>query len=250
LTKRNLDMRIMIEAAQITVDVDALMAALQADASPRQSPIYKWLDACHDELLAKLGGQRVNWRAFAAYLKKVGLTDGKGREPTASVARNAWHRVKLSRSIGTAGADGAQQTDDEGSYQTSSASPSTIEVLAQDEDAAQSGLAPRGNDYPPGIRALAPESSRDSAPAAHNLPPATPDPAPLSESISWTAKFAAVPPAEIRDLLRSAGGKWDAKRGCWSGTEAQHPINLEAAVKEEGGVLQVWATSNVADHPD
>lgn len=203
--------------------------------------------------------------AFAAHLNKLGLFDGKGGEATASVARNTWHRVKAAHNTGnlggrdvapSAGEPGpasANQNDD-GAQQASCSSSPTTETPSQDEDAAQDARAPSGDDYPPGIRALAAtDSTGDSAPATPDLPKsgssAAPDHAPppslsegehrTNESTSWTATFTAKPPADIIDLLKQNGGEYDGKRACWNGASANDLLSLTSAVKGVDGSLQV-----------
>jgi len=257
--------RSVAEQAQAAADVDALMAALQADDQPRQSPIYRWLDTRHDELLASLGGQRVNWVAFAAHLTGLGLTDGKGAAPTPSVARNTWHRVKSAR-----GAAGSTQSSapsiavpapaladhhgGEADQDRRSTGAPGVEVSAQDKEAAQGGSAHDGVHYPPGIRAVAapdpaPASPGDGAAAdpdslQANLPAASDSASPVSSldgehrsagPVSWTATFATKPPVDILDLLRKNGGQWDRKGVCWSGATVN---DLAATVRSAGGSLQ------------
>ena len=229
----------------------------------------RWLDACHDELLAALGGQRVNWSAFAAHLNKLKLTDGKGGEATASVARNTWHRVKAAhRADSNSAAERAPATGAQalahadqggvGNVQAGGGFSSPLaEVPVEDENADQGAPASGSGDYPPGIRALAaPVSIGDSAPAAPDLPKHSPSAAPdhaptpspsegehhTGESTSWTATFATKPSNDILDLLKKNGGKWDSKRACWSGASANDLSSLTAAVKVVGGSFQSHQT--------
>ncbi len=260
--------RSQAEQAQVAADVDALMAALHAHDQPRQSPIYRWLDIRHDELLASLGGQRVKWVAFAAHLTTLGLTDGKDALPTPSVARNTWHRVKAAR-----GAAGSIQSSapsiavpapapvdhhgGEADQDGRSTSAPGVEVSAQDREAAEGGSAHDGVHYPPGIRALAapdpaPASPGDGATAdpdslQANLPAASDSASPVSSldgehrtagPVSWTAKFPSEPPPGVLKLLRQNGGQFDREHVCWSGATANGLDDFAVTVRSAGGSLQ------------
>lgn len=255
------------ERVQITADVHALMAALQADEQPRQSPIYRWLDIRHDELLANLSGRRVNWTAFAAHLTKLGLTDGKGNAPMSSVARNTWQRVKSARAVASSSKNSAPSTaapaladhhDSEVAQGEHSTNASTGETIIQEVGVALDTRSSSRGDYPPGVRAFAASETTHGSPgddvAADSDSPqsylvaasdraSSMHPSEAHHCIdgvtNWTAAFPKKPPIEVLALVRSSGGKWDKEGNCWGGASANDLNELAATVKAAGGSLQV-----------
>lgn len=76
-------------------EVDRLMAAVEAaNIQSGRSPLYRWLRRHHDELLARLDGERFDWRAFAHGFAKLGLTDRTGKAASPEAARKTWLRVR------------------------------------------------------------------------------------------------------------------------------------------------------------
>lgn len=243
-----------VDQVKISADLDALMEALEANGNSRMSPVYRWLDVRYNDLVVRLGSQRVSWEAFAAHLKGLGLTDGKGDAPTPSVTRNTWHRVKTSR-----GATGSVLSN--GSRKVAPVpvvADQHDDKTAHGSDTTQDDSTLGGSGYPPGVLLLAApvgaevsfgdSESTDAASPRLNPPSASDDvsPSPPSEEehrtsgpVSWTATFTSPPPPDIRDLLRRSGGAWKPKPGCWSGASANGLDDLTASVEAAGGSLKV-----------
>ncbi|MBS0995807.1 hypothetical protein JK207_08795 [Gluconobacter cerinus] len=59
--------------------------------------LTEWLDHHHDELVAHLAGQRVNWPLWLEVFKGQHLVDRRGNPPTVHTARKAWLRVRSRR---------------------------------------------------------------------------------------------------------------------------------------------------------
>lgn len=257
--RRQITARSATERAQVAADVRVLMSALQAGASPRQSPVYRWLDEHHDELLASLGDRRVEWATFAAHLGTLGLTDGKGTVVTGSVARNTWHRVKTAHRASTRGnaedapsagvpmPAHADQGGGGGAQDADGTRSPTAKNPAQDQDAGQSAPAPGGDGYPHGVRPLivpepAPAFVKESALAASDAAPPSSTPSKghsASSDISWTAEFDDMPSHDVRDLLGKSGGRYNRELKRWSGVGHGDLSSLTDAVRKAGGLFQV-----------
>ncbi len=75
----------------------AIQAMKAASRGPRiKSPVYEWLAARHDELVAAFESQPPKWKALAAYLAQGGVKNADGQPPSAATVRTSWLRVEAS----------------------------------------------------------------------------------------------------------------------------------------------------------
>ena len=68
----------------------ALIARSASQGRARLSPLARWLVERHDAFAAMLGQYPASWNAIAAALATIGVTDGKGKAPTAERVRKTW----------------------------------------------------------------------------------------------------------------------------------------------------------------
>jgi hypothetical protein len=59
-----------------------------------RSPLFQWLLAHHDELIASAGGRRMEWTRFCGTFETAGLTAWDGKPVNAATARKTWQRVR------------------------------------------------------------------------------------------------------------------------------------------------------------
>jgi hypothetical protein len=59
-----------------------------------RSSLFWWMVEHHDELVTAANGRRMQWRAFCARLRDLGLTDRTGKPASAKVARLTWFRAR------------------------------------------------------------------------------------------------------------------------------------------------------------
>lgn len=71
-----------------------VLAALRTYGGPGRSPLYRWMRRHHDTLAAAFAETPPAWGPLAAELAAVGLTDARGKPPTAASARQTWYRVR------------------------------------------------------------------------------------------------------------------------------------------------------------
>ncbi len=62
--------------------------------SDARSPLFWWMVAHHDEIIAAAAGERIRWAAFCAEAARLGLTDTRGRPPTERNARETWRQAR------------------------------------------------------------------------------------------------------------------------------------------------------------
>lgn len=78
-------------------DTDGYLRAIKANARRgprRKSPVYEWLAARHDELVAAFKRTPPSWTVLAKYLAEGGVLNADGVPPTPSAVRTSWLRVE------------------------------------------------------------------------------------------------------------------------------------------------------------
>jgi hypothetical protein len=64
-------------------------------SNPRgHSPLFLWMRAHHDDLVAEFSANPPNWQQLAQIFHAEGLTDRTGKAPSAAMARLTWYRVR------------------------------------------------------------------------------------------------------------------------------------------------------------
>ena len=58
------------------------------------SPLFLWMRAHHDDLVAELAANAPNWQQLAQVFRDEGLTDRTGKAPSAAMARLTWYRLR------------------------------------------------------------------------------------------------------------------------------------------------------------
>lgn len=58
------------------------------------SPLFLWMRAHHDELVAEFAANTPNWQQLAQIFRDEGLTDQTGKAPSPAIARLTWYRVR------------------------------------------------------------------------------------------------------------------------------------------------------------
>lgn len=68
-----------------------------------------------------------------------------------------------------------------------------------------------------------------------------PAPMPISgQSINWTAQYQNKPEQQVRDILKSAGGRYDNTNRCWKGSSVD-VVSLQTIVEESNGSFLIDA---------
>lgn len=80
-------------------DIDARIRDLARIASQAasRSPLYRWLDAIHDDLM-DAGGRIYDWDPLCRYATERGIKDGRGNLPTPRRMSRLWQKIRRRRS--------------------------------------------------------------------------------------------------------------------------------------------------------
>jgi len=73
-------------------DTRAILRTIER--SEQRSRLFWWMVDHHDEIVEAARRHRVNWGGFCAEAAKLGLTDTRGRAPTARNARETWRQAR------------------------------------------------------------------------------------------------------------------------------------------------------------
>jgi hypothetical protein len=66
----------------------------QVERPYERSPLFEWLLAHHDDVVAAAAGRRVEWSRLCGEFESAGLTGRDGKPVNATTARKTWQRVR------------------------------------------------------------------------------------------------------------------------------------------------------------
>jgi hypothetical protein len=66
----------------------------QVERPYERSPLFEWLSAHHDDVVAAAAGRRVEWSRLCGEFESAGLTGRDGKPASATTARKTWQRVR------------------------------------------------------------------------------------------------------------------------------------------------------------
>ncbi len=66
----------------------------QVERPYERSPLFEWLLAHHDDVVAAAAGRRVEWSRLCGEFESAGLTRRDGKPVNATTARKTWQRVR------------------------------------------------------------------------------------------------------------------------------------------------------------